>query len=774
MLRISNTNAGGYQICEAATKPFRTGQRNIFPCDQNEFVSSSFVLDGIQDCTAGFPDKKDEMCLSQEFDCPHKCEDKSCMCSPLQFKSITSECKSFTMAAKTRPGKQTQKNMNSKENKRDDNIAVDSDVENNVVAECHAVGFMLNQTKVPCHVPGMLSCGYGQTQCHSIFSICIYELNKFKNLVPCRSGSHLQSCDQFQCNMHFKCPNFYCVPWSYVCDTVWDCLHGSDENEEHNCGESRLCKQMLKCRKSQICVHIGDMCNDVPNCPENDDELLCELLHTVCPIDCICLNFAIYCNGTSGHYTNSYISYHITQSAIQDLHFLRNNLNIEIMHFIANSIVEICIVTSLLHHVNLINFASNQIEELSQNCFNGLHILNEVVLKDNQLHRVEEESFFNIGTINLIDLSQNDIHSFSSSSFSNVSGIMRLKISNNPLSNLAFGSIADLLITHISVHAYYLCCVKPDNTDCDTTSEEKHRTCTDIFPTTPVKFTTFLVIIFILLPNIFSSLTFILGYNVSGSDKTGTNSKPFKLLTTAMNIGNFACGFYLTVLVGIDIYFADQIIYKEQDWGKSLLCLFDNMVCLFYCVSLSFFLCLMSVARWSVVAHPLKSHYKRTGYVTTQIVFSFSVIGVVCIGTSVISWVQSSNTQMPDKLCSPFADPTESVVEKAITMIVLTYQIIAAFVMSVMYCLLMMSLADIQGKLKSGQMHRRQVFFRVTSQTVTHVALCLSSSAIYATALFLPESSSNLVAWNTAVVFALPAVFIHLLLAPPSQFCKCC
>ncbi len=782
--KISTSQAKGYQICRTNIDSFMKGQGNLFRCTQDEFVSSWFVLDGVQDCT-GFAKGNDEACPFMELQCPNKCVDKSCLCSPIQFKSKAGKCMSFTSTNMIKTGNVLSLDIrhNQREYNCSHNITIPLILVNDLIMDCTNgedepvyKALVFNQTIRSCDHPGMLPCTFGHPQCYNLSNICIYQLSTFKQLVPCRTGSHLQSCKMFQCNLHYSCPDFYCVPWPYVCNGVWDCPYGYDENEMHNCGENRSCQQMLKCRKSQICVHISDMCNSVQNCPQNDDELLCELFNTVCPLDCVCLNFAIFCQGIPKYYSNSYISYHITHSGIQSVDFLRNNHNILRMHFVANSIVEICTVTSALHHVYIINFASNQITELSQNCFNGLIILNEVVLKDNQLHRIEKESFVNICTIGLIDLSQNDLHIFSSSSFSNISEIVNLKISNNPLSDLAFNSFGDLLITHMSVHAYYLCCVKPSNTTCDITTDVNHRMCTDIFPTIPMKVTTFLIILLIFAQNIFGSLTFIPGCNVSVSSKTGMNSKPFRLLAIAVNIGNFACGFYLIVLFGIDVHFADQIVYKEQDWGGSLLCMLANMICLFYCVSVSFFLCLISVARLMVVVHPLKSPYKSAGYVRTQIVYSFSIIGILCTGIAASTWVQSLSisTQVSDKLCSPFADPTGSVlIEKVVTILILIYQIAAAFVMSVMYCLLIESLADSQGQFKSRKKHIN-VLFGITGLTVTHVALCLSSNAIYAAALFLPESSSNLVAWNTAVVFALPAVFIHLLLVPPSLLCKCC
>ncbi len=43
------------------------------------------------------------------------------------------------------------------------------------------------------------------------------------------NAGHLATCDFHNCSYTFKCPGYYCVPWSYVCDGHWDCPPGLDE-----------------------------------------------------------------------------------------------------------------------------------------------------------------------------------------------------------------------------------------------------------------------------------------------------------------------------------------------------------------------------------------------------------------------------------------------------------------------------------------------------------------------------------------------------------------
>ena len=109
-----------------------------------------------------------------------------------------------------------------------------------------------------CTHPTELPCREAHPKCFNISDICTYKLDIFGYLIPCRIGSHLQNCQEFECNINFKCPGYYCISWSYVCDGKWDCPLGYDEIKLHNCGGSRTCKRMFRCKHSELCLHIRE------------------------------------------------------------------------------------------------------------------------------------------------------------------------------------------------------------------------------------------------------------------------------------------------------------------------------------------------------------------------------------------------------------------------------------------------------------------------------------------------------------------------------------
>ena len=95
--------------------------------------------------------------------------------------------------------------------------------------------------------PWEIPCMKGHIKCFNFTDICLYKLNIDKHLIPCRNGGHLDNCKFFECNTMFKCPDSYCVPWTYICDGKWDCPYGEDEKRNKVCTGEIVCEGMFKC-----------------------------------------------------------------------------------------------------------------------------------------------------------------------------------------------------------------------------------------------------------------------------------------------------------------------------------------------------------------------------------------------------------------------------------------------------------------------------------------------------------------------------------------------
>ena len=89
---------------------------------------------------------------------------------------------------------------------------------------------------------------------------------------------------------HFWClDKDFCLPVFLRCNDIYDCPGHEDEE---GCGVY-TCPGFYHCRASKVCVHVTHVCDGMPLCPQNDDELLCG---QQCPPQCSCQGLAFFCN----------------------------------------------------------------------------------------------------------------------------------------------------------------------------------------------------------------------------------------------------------------------------------------------------------------------------------------------------------------------------------------------------------------------------------------------------------------------------------------------
>ena len=239
--------------------------------------------------------------------------------------------------------------------------------------------------------PWEIPCIEGHTKCFNFTDICLYKLNTGSHMIPCRNGGYLDNCKKFECNEMFKCPDSYCVPWTYVCDGKWDCPFGEDEERNEVCIGEIVCEGMFKCSyELHKCISLGNVCDNKLDCLLHDDEMFCELSLLKCPISCSCLLYAITCFFLSKNIeeldlSSSLLSVSVFKSKIVFFHMFEQKLkNIQIIKLNVNNIISICPLL-FLKYILLLNVAENHITAIKQNCFSVSTILNSLNLSSNHV-----------------------------------------------------------------------------------------------------------------------------------------------------------------------------------------------------------------------------------------------------------------------------------------------------------------------------------------------------------------------------------------------------
>ena len=371
-------NSEGYFVkrINYNTKKYTNIFSNVFSCHSGFYISSSSVCDEIMNC--GITDNSDEdgcKCKTVKGKCKYivDIDEKSpWKCSSLYFTGIDGKCYSFNYEFNhTEKVSIISNEMMCKNGNEIDEILIDDlvpDCGESADDEIILQGILMNHTYYPCGNEGEIPCKNGHNKCFDFSQICIYGLNEYHHLVPCRTGGHLQECQDFECNLKYKCPNSYCIPLGYVCDGKWDCASGFDEDISHTC-KMRRCMGLFHCSSSSICLHTEGVCDKYYDCPLKDDELMCNLQTTKCPSSCYCHKFAMHC---LGYLPDTNIIYHtlphcaikVSFTSMISLHFLKLFGYLVKVDLCCNIIVSPCHILSENKSIHWLDISNNKISVL--------------------------------------------------------------------------------------------------------------------------------------------------------------------------------------------------------------------------------------------------------------------------------------------------------------------------------------------------------------------------------------------------------------------------
>ena len=511
---VHANNSSGYLVCKRNTEPLLLKNSNTFRCKTGSFISSLYICDGTNDCRSTLiksrsTDEVGCLCNSMRQVCKNNCRNLTCVCSPLHYLTKGRKC---SMYLNQHINKDTAKNKEHQFSCK--NFTLDMSLLNDLIPHCAEnyddesllKSIIEDNIYLPCPLKGQLPCKRGHPKCYNISEICIYRLDNHINLYPCKTGAHIQKCDNFECHQHFKCPKYYCVPLSYICDGKWDCPDGYDETHDHLCGKERICVNQFKCRNSQICIHIYDVCNNFLDCPQHDDEVLCQLKDVACPKSCECLNYALMCNKITPNFLSlqnlPYVAYHLVTVSLVSLFFLEQSKHIMVLNASKNYIEDICNSVTYSKSIQKVDFSWNLIHNISKNCFRNLANLYKIKLNKNRISSLKPRSFHSLKRVS-IDLSSNALQCVLKGAFYNISMLYLLEIYDNPLTQVYFQNFLDIHIQILHTSNFHICCFVSHSVAC-LASKTWHMTCSNLLPAFSIKFAFVTVSLFVVTLNLLS------------------------------------------------------------------------------------------------------------------------------------------------------------------------------------------------------------------------------------------------------------------------------
>ncbi len=612
------------------------------------------------------------------------------------------------------------------------------------------------QQKSSCKSMGAFSCKGSLRLCFYFYDVCVYKLHN-NLLTPCPLGTHMQYCKNFECNIMFKCPESYCIPWKYVCDNVWDCQQGEEESVVH-CDSEQRCQGMFRCliyHTTQLCIHLGNVCDQEEDCPYGE-ETFCVLSKIVCPILCHCHVFAISCEGVK------VASSTLRHFSVYQLLFMKNvtvqmelcltNSALLVSMILAN-LTSVCVAPNRLLLVRSLDFTLNQISSLTPQCFQSFPECRFLTLAENKISEIMANSFFNLTQLIFLNLSANNLIIISSSSFQSLTHFSFLSIVGNNVSHPQIGIFKYFILTLLQTDQWSFCCMVPSTTLC-TFKFAWYQSCADLLPTVVLRCMFYIVSAMILS---FNANSLLLQKCVKTETKT---AKAFGVCAISVTLCDLLYCIPFIIIWGRDISFRGFFHTNETVWKSSFLCFLAYFVFLNYSFLSPALLSFVSLSRAMVVMYPMKSTFKNAKLLKAVV---FCIVMSACILSTVITILtRVMHKSVPFQFCTPFVDLVGSLaVVKYSVLLQAVIKIPSVVFIFSLYILVVKTILN-QQKLLQDSISRKasnfSMFLQIFVLNSSNILCWVPSSIVFLQSIFSPSQSIDIILWTTIIVTPLNSV----------------
>ena len=605
---------------------------------------------------------------------------------------------------------------------------------------------------------------------YEISDICSYKLNEHGYLLPCNKGQHLQNCEMFECNIMFKCPKYYCIPWAYICDGKWDCPGGYDESNLHQC-RNRTCVNMFKCKMSSTCLHLGDVCNGLVDCPYEDDEYSCLLKYVTCPEICQCLGFAIMCSATyiSEYILPIYFPYSfvkILNCTVSAKSKLQNPFqNITFISITSTNLQNICPFASLMKHVMLFDASKNDIRVVQHNCFKNKVFLKVVKLNNNFLQHIQKSAFYHLISLIYIDLSNNMLTVIPEDFIMSSNNLSFLSLENNSLdAKSSKNSLLRLNVIFFTTTQISLCCLTSENVKCST-KMPWFMSCAHLLLNWPLQLTFYFITLVILVTNALSILLIKYGKrkdNIrSKSDTTGV----FNIIVTSITVVDITSTIPLIILSGSDLYFRNDFVFIADQWKSSIMCYISSGLSINFVVMAAFLQILLSYVRYIVVKKPFDTTFKSNEFISKVISVGFFSSMFIASLIPTLFWLIYG--RLPNIYCSPFIDPSKTfALVEILTFFIISIHLFAFSFNFVIHIKLIMRASKSEGKevrTNANKSLSKPLMIQIICITCSHFLCWIPDMILHFSIYILDIYPMEVILWKFICISPLNSILIPII-----------
>ena len=746
-----HSNYEGYKLLQMPATVSMAGG-NVFKCLFGPFIS---ILQLCIKAATCHTDLYKEFCICKQKSKTHKC------CPMLFFANKQNKCSMYYIVPHAQ---QKFNNTFSKPSVSDanefscrSNIKLVWDMVDDLVPDCRQAedetilqSIVINNTKTTCKNKNQIHCHYGHPNCFNVTDICKFKLNRYFHTVPCRNAAHLQNCRLFQCNILFKCPEYYCIPWVYVCNSRWDCPKGTDEAQNW-CISIQMCKSMFKCSKG--CIHLNSVCDGHADCLDFEDEQLCELGQLPCPNKCKCLVLGMMCKEFSISLSSNvpFVFVHFQNIHLFQVNIFQNLPFLFIAQLFNLSLTDIC-QTIPAKDLSVLIAIFNNIPFLENNCFVSNKHMSRLQLSFNKITHVSDGTFTGLSDLHLVNLSHNDLQTLSLKFVHKSLDV--LSLTRNPLQDIS----SDIFEIHppksLETNDFRICCLLSMTSQCKY-ANRGYFSCDNLLPCVEIEVSSWVIAAMVTILNTLSIIFHLIWRN---------RSKSNTVLIAGLSLAEMLQAVYLFALSIANVTFGERFVLKQGQWTSSLVCLLSSTVGFDFTLSSTGAHVLVSISRLMLVLHPVNTKFKRAKFVGKSTgslhLLTFLLSATVC------SIFFLFKRFFPNSLCSIFVDNNVKsfLFCKVSALLLLCLHLTASICQIAMSILLVNKYKDSQKNLtknKSGQ--TRPMTVKLVTTALSNTLCWFGTDIVVVTALFLPEYPTEMLVWTVIMLSSTTAIVTPLL-----------
>ena len=162
-----------------------------------------------------------------------------------------------------------------------------------------------------------------------------------------------------------------------------------------------VCPGFYRCRSSKVCVHLSQLCDGWPQCPQRDDEWLCD---STCPHPhCRCQGWAFVCRTAFAAHQHLQLRYLDASWSGMTLHNLSLHVYLVRLHMRWCGLTELTAMDS--PNMQILDLSHNQLTAIHLDQFLPLSNLHSLQLASNPMVAMTTGTSKSISSVTDLDIS---------------------------------------------------------------------------------------------------------------------------------------------------------------------------------------------------------------------------------------------------------------------------------------------------------------------------------------------------------------------------------